>query len=174
MSTFTFILILAFLAIFHFVYEGIVAPSIRIHLRNRLFSLRDELRSLKVEGIDKQDEHAFWLVHEGINHLLNRLPNLTVERRVRLEVEYEINKELQASVKERMAIIMSCNNKAIKDVFGRTGSVIESAFLTNMGGWFVYILPIAFVFSSISKLSSLASELIATSERDTNWLLPQI
>lgn len=40
----TAILIFAFIAVVHFVYESIVAPSWRMKLRNELFVLRDEVR----------------------------------------------------------------------------------------------------------------------------------
>ncbi len=41
--------ILFWLAILHFIYEGIILPSIRLNLRYKLFVLRDELRSLRHE-----------------------------------------------------------------------------------------------------------------------------
>jgi hypothetical protein len=170
----TFIIAIVVLAIIHFVYEGIVAPSIRMHLRNRLFTLRDEIRNLKIEGgISAGDETAFWFVHNGINHFLNRLPYLTVMRKVQLEAEYKTNKELREIVTERISVVRGCGNAEIVRIFDKTTFLIEEAFIVNMGGWFFYLVPIAVVAATISKLSTLASELIATPERDTNRLLPQ-
>jgi hypothetical protein len=48
-----------FLALAHFIYESILAPSWRLSLRFRLFSLRDEVRALEADcrdGLD--DEHS--------------------------------------------------------------------------------------------------------------------
>ncbi len=169
----TLIIFIAVFAILHFSYENMIAPSIRMHLRNKLFVLRDEIRNLKIEGINSQDEEAFWFVHDGINHFLNRLPDLTVARQVKLETEYRTNILLRETVGKRISVVKNCQNKEIVAIFNKTKTVIEEAFLVNMGGWFFYLLPIVFVAATISKLSRLACELIATPERDTNRLLPQ-
>jgi len=51
------IIVLAGLAVYHFVYEGILAPSFRLKLRFELFELRDELRKLKISHAeDLRDE----------------------------------------------------------------------------------------------------------------------
>mgnify|MGYP003594425709 CR=1 FL=1 len=170
----TLIIVISILALLHFIYEGMIAPSLRMHFRNKLFALRDEIRNLKIEGISEHDEEAFWFVHDGINHLLNRLPNLTIERQIRLEVEYKTNNDLRSIVEKRISIVKTCGNKEIIAIFDKTKSVIEEAFVVNMGGWFFYIIPIAFMVATISNLSRLACELVATPERDTNRLLPQI
>jgi hypothetical protein len=45
----TAIVILISLAALHFVYESILAPSLRLSLRFTLFALRDEVRQLKID-----------------------------------------------------------------------------------------------------------------------------
>ena len=46
----TLFYILIILAVWHFVYEAILLPSIRWNLRNELFALRDRLRNVVIEN----------------------------------------------------------------------------------------------------------------------------
>lgn len=167
------ILLVLFVATFHFVYEAIVAPSLRLKLRNKLFSLRDELRSLKIAGISKEDEQAFWLVHEGINAYINRLPNLTVYGRHKAMAAYREDAELRARVEKRLEVLNNCRNQTITNVLERVALVVEEAFLVNMGGTFVYIVPAALVAVTLGSLKRLAKSLVLTPEKDTPRVVPQ-
>jgi hypothetical protein len=170
----TLIIILAALALYHFVYEAIVAPSIRLHLRNKLFVLRDEIRGLKASGnLEVEDGQAFWYVHDGINYFLDRLPSLTLASRSAVEAAYRNNQELRQLVAERKALLERCANPQIKDIFERTALVVEEAFIVNAGGWFVYLVPLAVLLFTIGRLNRLASSLVLTPTKDTQRLLPQ-
>ena len=169
----TFIIVIAIFAIMHSIYDGIVLPSIRMHLRNRLFILRDEIRKVRGSGLKGQDEKAFWLVHDGINNLLNKLSFLTVERKAKIERAYNTDTELQKKINSRIEIIENCDNEELKNIFHKSNDIIEKAFIANAGGWFIYLVPIALLFLSIKKLSLLASELIVTPTHVSDQLIPQ-
>lgn len=164
----TFIIIAIVLALVHFVYESIIAPSIRLHLRNRLFELRDCLRVLKIDGLAKSHEEAFDLLHEGINNLLTRLPQLTVANTVLIENSYKSNPELRQKIDSRVDAIKKCGNNEIVDIFEKTNEIVEAAFMANMGGWFFYLIPIAVMVAAFSKLSTFTKELIATPRVDSD------
>lgn len=164
--------IAAIISIWHFIYEVIIAPSIRLNLRNRLFKLRDELRQIKIDGISSQDEKAFWFVHDGINNFLNRIPSLTLERVKALDAEYENNKALKRVMNEHLSAVKNSSDLRIKDVFTKTNSVIGAAIITNMGGWFIYLIPICFIVLTMKKLSNYASELIVAPTKDVERLMP--
>lgn len=161
------------LATFHFVYDGIVAPSIRLHLRNRLFALRDELRAIHAAGVSREDHNAFWYVHEGINGLLNRLPGLTMSNRAAVRRAYETDAALRTIVKAREEMLDNCRDARIKKVFERSSAVVEMAFLANAGGWAVYVVPVAFCALTIGSLRKLASEIVLTPQSDANRLIPK-
>lgn len=167
------ILLMLFVATFHFIYEGIVAPSLRMKLRNKLFALRDELRSIKILGLAKDDEQAFWLVHEGINSYINRLPNLTIYGRHKAMAAYREDAELRTRVEKRLEVLTRCKNKAITDVLDRVTLVVEEAFLINMGGTFIYIVPAAMVIATLGSLKRLAKSLVLTPESDTIRVVPR-
>ena len=71
-----FLIALACLAAFHFLYQDVVLPSIQVSLKNKFFRLRDDLRMLKILGDPAADEDAYPIIQEGINNFINSLPSL--------------------------------------------------------------------------------------------------
>lgn len=147
------------IATWHFIYEGIIAPSIRLHLRNKLFALRDEIRAIHLNDIAKQDRQAFWFVHDGINNLLNRLPALTLERSSKLKRAYSMNPALGKALDAHIEKVRSARDPAILDVFNRTNKVIIMVLVTNAGGWLIYIVPIGIVVALAGKVKRLTAKL---------------
>lgn len=71
----TALFILFIFAIYHFVYESIIAPNVRLELRFELFKLRDELRNIKLNReLSKEDNEVFSILDETICVAINRLP----------------------------------------------------------------------------------------------------
>jgi len=135
---------LAAIALWHFIYEGVIAPSIRMHLRNRLFALRDELRAAHAAGgISREDEQAFWFVHNGINSFLNRLSALTVSNIKRIQRAHDADPKLRAAFEDHLGKVLNAKAPVITSVFGRTNEVIQIGMIVNAGGWFIYLVPIA-------------------------------
>lgn len=167
------IFILAIASILHFIYESIIAPSLRMHLRNKLFELRDEARAIRAEGVSEEDEEAFWYTHDGINNLLDRLSWLTLHARISTMHTFRDDPELQALVKKRKAMLDSCKDQRIKDMFKRTSVIVEEAFIVNMGAWYIYLLPIVLLCVSLGSLKSLAGSLILTPDKKRDEILPK-
>lgn len=168
-----FIITLGVIAIVHFVYESIIAPSMRMHLRNKLFELRDEIRAVRAEGIQANDEEAFWYTHDGINNLLDRLSWMTLHARVTATMAYAEDAELQKLVHERKAMLDRCKDQRIRAIFDKTSHVVEEAFVVNMGAWAIYVVPIAVFFGSLGQLKKLVSSLILTPEKKREEMLPR-
>lgn len=111
-----FIFALACVALCHFVYEAILAPSLRLELRFELFRLRDEVRRLKIDNLsarakepefvdahyeylqdsinalicilDRYDVTAIWTITNRINR--DETLRLRVEARARLLDDYAL------------------------------------------------------------------------------------
>ncbi|MFY3630858.1 hypothetical protein ACOTFH_29860 [Achromobacter xylosoxidans] len=168
----TLLTIALLLSVWHFLYEGIIAPSIRMRLRNRLFALRDELRRAHAKGISKNDEEAFWFVHDGINNFLNRLPSLTIEKTSRLRTRYRTDARIRTIITEHAEKVASLQDPVIRSVFERTNDVIRDAMMTNAGGWFIYIVPLAFVVVLTSSITRKAKSILLTPKREIERLMP--
>jgi len=164
--------LLLIVAVWHFVYECIIAPSIRLNLRNRLFALRDELRQAKIDGISKEDEKAFWFIHKGINTFLNRLPSLTIDVMFELDAEYERDESVKRSLDEKIATVEKCKDFRIRKVFDEANKILDNAIITNAGGWFIYVIPVAIVFLTMGKLSKFTAELIVSPTKNVDQFIP--
>ena len=64
------------LALWHFLYESVIAPSLRHTLRYKFFKLRDELRDIKFEGLTIKEEKAYKLLETSICNLINGMNNI--------------------------------------------------------------------------------------------------
>ncbi|MFJ2992718.1 hypothetical protein [Pandoraea sp. NPDC087047] len=168
----TLILIAMVLAMWHYVYDGIIAPSIRQHLRNRLFALRDELREVQESELSKDDQAAFWFVHTGINNFLNRLPGITIDRSRKIQSVVEQDKERERIFVEHLNKVLNAENPVIRSVFKKTNDVLRQAMMTNSGGWFVYIVPIAASFVLMDSFSRLARHLLLAPASSIDKLFP--
>jgi len=167
-----FIIVAAVLVMLHFIYDRIILPTIRLHLRNRLFELRDEVRSIMIEEGRTERDEAFMFVHDGICKFLNRLPEITIHLKVELEKEFQSNEKLRVRTKERIELISQSGNDRLMGLFNEANLVVEKAFIANMGVWFFYLVPIALCLASITKLSDIAKELVAMPTRETESLIP--
>jgi hypothetical protein len=166
------VLLLLGIALWHFIYDGIVAPSIRFNLRNNLFALRDELRVIKIEGLDHNDEKAFWFVHNGVNNFINRLPLLTLIRVLNISSECDKNPKLQDVISKHEQTVKNVKNRRINDIFEETNHILKIAFIVNMGGWFIYIVPIVLLATFMKKLSKITIELVTSPTRDIDRFIP--
>jgi len=167
-----FVFILMALSIWHFVYESLVAPTIRLHLKNRLFAIRDELRKVDVQSLSHEEVRAFNFVHTGINNFINRLPNITISNMFKVQLELIRNVNKKKMLDDHVQSVLNCRNQNILTAFSNTNSVIENAFIANMGAWFIYILPIALLMGALKKMSSLLPEIVMFPSKDVDRLIP--
>jgi hypothetical protein len=130
------------LAILHFVWEAILAPSFRLELRFKLFALRDEVRWLKIEHRDALDDKHFRYLHDSINialHFLNRIDFVTIAASER---EYARNPEFKKRVEARQILLDDCSIAEARSLRYRSCLIVGQAFLVNVGGWLIYLAPI--------------------------------
>lgn len=166
------IIALSLLALLHFFIETVIAPTLRMGLRNKLFGLRDELRSLKIEGLQHCDEEAFWHVHDGINYFINRLPHLTMLNNASAIYAYKNDPELKKRIDQRIRMMEQAADPRLRSIYDRTSHVVEEAFVANMMMWVIYLLPVAltlFLVGGLKKgVKQLASSIIVAPVKDAD------
>jgi len=168
----TFLLVIVLLAAMHFIYDRIILPTIRLHLRNRLFVLRDEVRTIMIEEGHTEKDMAFMYVHDGICKFLNRLPDITISLKIEIEKQINSDEKLRDETKCRIDLINASGNERLLKVFHEANTVVEKAFIANAGAWLIYLVPIALLITSIKKLSEVATELVAMPTSDTERFIP--
>lgn len=169
----TIIIALAILSMLHFVYDGIILPSIRLYLRNELFELRDELRRFKIDSYVEEESQAFDFLHDGVNNFLNSLPVVSLVMVFNVSREIERNDKLRKKAKQRLNTIEKCENQDLKDIYKRVNYVVLMAFVSNTGLGLIYILPVAIIYHSYSRLKVLIKDMLAMPSSDANRLIPQ-
>lgn len=156
----TLFYILVFLAIWHFFYESIVASALRHGLRYEFFSLRDELRSLKINGFESKNDNV---VYEILDHtmcdIINSMSFITIGNYFLLKKDYAKNKEYKQDAERVSKLMSEVNEKRLNVIDNRLRSLSSKALLINNGGWLPYLLPFAvllflgiLIFSQLNKI----------------------
>lgn len=149
-----FIVTMIIIVTFHFIYDGIILPSIRLHFRNELFALRDSLRNMQINGlITKEDDVAFSIVEGSINNSLNNLHNLNFSMLIRTPINHE-----RATL--RLEAVNNAKNSEITTIFNSVSGIMLRVFVANMGGWLIYILPIAILINYLNKVRLSVKDLL--------------
>ncbi|HCI6751832.1 TPA: hypothetical protein N2R22_002997 [Klebsiella pneumoniae] len=133
-------------AVIHVIYERIVQPSIRLHYRNRLFAIRDEVRNQIIEGLNEHDAKVANVVHHGLNNTINRLHLLTLGNKIRAQKRFEEDEQMRQRVEENVSLIVKCDNEIILNALNKTVEIADKVLLFNNLMFFIYTLPLVLLF----------------------------
>jgi len=147
MSALFFIIIA--LAVVHFIYEGIVLPSIRLSLRYKLFALRDELRWLKIDKSSEVNNESFAYLQSAINNSIKLLPAINVKALFSVNKIFEKNPELLKIAKERFEFVYANSTDKMRSIMKDNFKIFTYAFIANNMILFIYLLPIVIIAVSL-------------------------
>lgn len=137
------LLLVTFLAIIHFIYEAIIAPSMRFKARLDLFRLRDELRSMKIKHGDTLDDKHFNYLQDSINSTINMIPRFELMTISMMMVALKKDSYLEKKLQERLKVLDDCVIPDVIEIRKRSMDIALRAYFINSGMWFCYLLPIA-------------------------------
>jgi hypothetical protein len=171
--------ILLFMALYHFFYECIFANSLRHDLRYKFFKLRDDLRDLKIDGLNKEDEKVYDFLDQAVCNVINSMSFISIENYLKLKHFINNNEHVKKSIKRNRLMIELCENQKLKDIDERINSLGARVLLINNGSWFIYlvvpfilftlVLTLNRKFSQIGiKLNKMSNRLIYSSDRFEN------
>jgi hypothetical protein len=160
------------LTLFHFFYESILAPSLRLQLRFRLFRLRDELRGLKIERDELSDRH-FRYLQDSINTLIRNLSRFDVVTLIRLEAKLRRNPRIRERSEARCAALDECDLADVRVIRRKCNEMGVAALAVNSGGWVIYILPLVFLLIGFSALKRRITAVLSLSEKDFAKMAPR-
>jgi hypothetical protein len=165
------ILVMLGLAVFHFVYEGIVLPSYRMKLRHDAFELRDELRTLVLDGRIDRNDLAFEVVETGLNNLARRVHMLSFNVHRQMRRMYTEDETFRRRVDARHEALKSSSNEDLRRIVIKADRIFERAFVANAGGWFV-LAPVVFCLAGLFSVSWLVMRLLAAPSQALEKLMP--
>ena len=161
-------------AAWHYVYEKLVAPVARFHLRNELFALRDQVRhEIMARNFDPVEENGIVFVHDAVTRFINRLPYLNLGILIQANILFKENTELDEEADNRTCAIEKVSNKKVLAAFLRTDRIIYKAILWNSGSGIIYILPsliLHIAFRSAAKV--LSKKILSMPPGGTRELIP--
>jgi len=167
----TIILAVALLATMHFVYEGIVLPSIRMRLRDTLFRLRDELRRVWIDQPTKCNSQVFLFLDVNICHFLSDLSLLTFALAYDTEKCMANNPKLKSQVEQRLRAVESCDCEEFRRIYHEVNRVLTYALLANSGAWFIYLVPVGLAVCCFSRLAKAVKELMMMPPKQSQMIL---
>ena len=154
----------------HFIYEAIVAPSIRLKKRFELFRLRDELRIIKVRrGAALNDKHYNFL-QNSINTLIRNLSAFDLCTMMCARADILHDKELAKRINEHSKVLDDCSIDAAKEIRRNIIKFARDAFVVNSGAWAVYVVPVVVLFSRLSAIKKVVKQLLSMSEPEFDWV----
>lgn len=172
----TFIYILLFLALFHYLYENVLLPSIRLKFRYRLFSLRDELRRLKFENIDLVDDRLYEYLQTSLNVTINILPRIDIGMFLKVRKIYEEDKEFRSKIERRGKLMdeltEKCKVPKLVEIRENYLEIFRYVFLANVGSWSIYIVPIALLVICWNNMKTFIKNITTIREHEVDVILP--
>lgn len=163
---------LMLLAVIHFIYESILAPSLRLRMRFDLFALRDELRALKVDYGDSLDDKHFIYLQDSINAIIKMLPHIEISLVSHIKEEIEKDARLKARLIERQKILDDCDITELSIIRKKSIDLSIMALGVNSGMWSVYIVPIMAFGAIYKSIARRVKAFISLSEPDLQQIAP--
>ena len=161
-----------FLALAHFIYESILAPSWRLNLRYKLFTLRDELRALRGDRDVRLDEEHYLHLQDSINTMIAMLHRYDVVSIVFAELRYRRDPEFRKRVEVRATILDDCNAPQAQSIRRRSVDLIARAIALNSGMFCVPLYPFALMGMGFCTLRRSLRKFAALSGRELKSIAP--
>lgn len=135
------ILVLLAMAVAHFVYEEILAPSFRQRLRFHLFQQRDRLRALRISLGDALKPEAFGLLQDSANTAIRLLPSIDITTVIEVNSAFSHDRGLRERVAKRVAILKGCKVPEIQEINRELAISLAWAIAVNNGLLLAIIVP---------------------------------
>jgi hypothetical protein len=168
------ILVLVSLATIHFVYESIIAPSLRLSIRYDLFALRDQLRSLKIEHADQLDDKHFHYLQDSINSIILALPRIDAMTIAHVKNAIEKDAALKERLIARQKILDDCTIPELRGIRKKSIELSVVALGVNSGMWAIYVIPAMAVGGIYKSIERRIKALISLSEIDLQKIAPEV
>jgi hypothetical protein len=152
--------IIVFLALLHFIYEGIIAPSLRLKLRFELFRLRDGLRLLKVDRPEDVSDQAFRALQEVINNSLRILHRADIATVWQAHRKIADDPKLARLRDNRVRVLRDELNDTTRQIYAQQTKLFALALLVNNGMLVLYLSPLALVAVFCILLGSVTGSVI--------------
>lgn len=169
-----FFIALVALAAYHFIYEAIIAPSLRFEMRLKLFALRDELRTLRLQHPESISDEIFQDLQSSLNATISRLGLIDLRMLITAHELFEHDEKLQKRAEQRDELIRSCPIPQVGAIRQRQLDLVGWALAINGGGWLPYLFPVIVSRFCESRVRAQVRNVFALPENDINKIVPDL
>jgi hypothetical protein len=169
-----FFIALAALAVIHFIYEAILAPSLRFELRLKLFALRDEIRILKLQHPDSLSDEVFRDLQSSLNATISRLKLIDLRILKTAYDSFEHDEKLRKRAEQRDELINACPIPEVRAIRQRQIWLVGYALLINSGGWVPYLVPVLISLFCAGRVMVQIRAVFALPENEINKIVPDL
>lgn len=159
--------IVFFLVLWHWLWESVIAPDMRLWMRNKLFACRDMLRRMAIDDKTILNDSAFKIAQDDANFLINNLHNLNIDLLFKVVVESEKQPELHTGTMQKRQCIQDAPKEIIR-IFSAFERICLTSFIINSGGWFIYILPVVAALFMTGKIKRAANTVLSEHVKPNN------
>ncbi|MEJ1962626.1 MAG: hypothetical protein WDO56_14215 [Gammaproteobacteria bacterium] len=135
--------VLLALALWHWLYESVLAPSFRRVLRLELIALQAELAGFEVRPGDSCGSRVLHALADSLMTLNLVLHRLDVVTLTAVEFEIRRNPALRELAESRTMMFQSCGVDALRDLRRRSLRLAARAVAVNSGAWCIFVVPAA-------------------------------
>lgn len=144
----TLFIILVFLAIWHFVYEGIISPYLRHGLRYKFFALRDRLRQLKINGLKgSSDTYAYKILDGTICSIISEMSFISIGNYFLIKRQHRNDKEFHREHDLASKVTDNVSNDELRVIDKQLGRLSSKALLINNGSLALYLFFPIIIFA---------------------------
>lgn len=136
------VIFIGFVAVGHFVLEGIIGPSVRQVLRFRMFALRDELRDLRSATDGGLSDEVFDHLHDFLNVGIRLVSVFDFMKLVEARQKIKSDEGLQQEIDDRIAMVDECGHEGAQRIRESAMKTVGLALLMNSAGWFLWVVPV--------------------------------
>jgi hypothetical protein len=160
------IVILTSVAMVHFVYESIIAPSLRLELRRELFELSGELRLLHGDSVTRELQDS---IH-SLTCMLFRFDLLTIYA---ISQGVDRDADLKLRVEARSRILDAAGSPEVRAIRGKQIWIATKALAVNSGPMLVWLAVPALLFVGYTAVHRQVKNSLTVPGRDLRRFLPK-
>lgn len=162
----------ALLALFHFIYEGILAPSFRMKLRFDLCALQGDLDRLSARQPGAPLEQHYCQLRDSVTALIAMLHRFDAATLVVIEQALRSDQLLRERLEARERTLNACDVPEVRELRERFFRIATYAMAVNHGGWSVYGFPIVLAYLGLARVRRLIRAAASLSTPDLLRIAP--
>jgi hypothetical protein len=164
------ILAMAFFAILHFVYESIIAPTLRAKSRSGLLSLRAELNEMVKTEPGFATSKAYHHLSDSLDAILKNIYTMEILTFVRMLQKVKDDPNLRKRLAERSAVLDGLPAGRIKVIRDGSISIAIRSLRYNGYGWSFYVVPMVAAGACLTFLRDRIKSMLLLTYSEINRL----